>query len=1314
MDMSENTNNKADLKFDLWERKLLDLTTRNSLLNCKLSGKNVLPLMVTSASAFENKISQNKDYAIISRGDSGEDSEGNPRIPAGEYTMEELSGTDAVKPVLDEAIDAGKIYSSLAKADLDTRLKDIGRKARISYEEDGAASLFVACGFLKWKNPKDNVSCYAPILLVPVDLVRKFGVGKYLLRKNDSDHQVNITLLEKLRQDFDMAIPELEGDLPSDESGVDVEGVLNTVRGAISHKEGWEVIDSCVLGLFSFSQFVMWNDLHNHREEIASNKIVNSLIENRLTFEYEDMERDGASFTDESSVYLPISADLSQLYAIKRAGDGASFVLHGPPGTGKSQTITSMIANAIASGKKVLFVAEKKAALDVVYSRLGRIGIEPFCLELYSNKARKSYILDQLKLAGEVKLKGAPDGGYDKALADLEARRAELDSYNDEIIKMRSCGYSLYELMSIYAENKENPDIRLEDGFEEGLSEERNARTQDALRELAASSSGLSGKLGFVKATDYSQDTRFALSAEVQALDSAAVALKQALDSILSAYPKLGSSVDFANILRIKSWIDSFISWRNKLLANWTEGFLAADCDGLKARYLAAEGKFAPFRNSAKKKVYLEVRPYDKNGNALPMLKSHIEDLCNYRSSFLQVGFETTAPALSPVLTDFIKAFDNYRSCYEALYSRLKLSDECFKPEGGNLDRILSMTAELKADENLIRAKTIFNRTSCKCYEYKAGPVVEAFESGLISGDQLEGTFNKAWSMHMICKIMDSSDILKGFSGKIFDEKVKMLAKATSDFEKITRQEIYLKIARSLPDLNIDAAAQSGMGILQRAIKNGGRGITLRTLMNLIAPLILQLTPCILTSPMAAAQFIAPSKEPMFDMVIFDEASQLPTSKAVGVIARAKNAVIVGDPNQMPPTTFFKEQVYSDEDFEIEDLESILDDCLACGIPQTHLLWHYRSRHESLIQFSNKSFYDGRLYTFPSVDDRANKVTLVKCNGSFDSGRTRTNEEEAEAIAEELLSRFNDPEERKKTYGIVTFNIQQQSLIEDKIDDLCAKDPAFEEWAFGAEEPVFVKNLENVQGDERDCILFSVGYGPDSEGKVSMNFGPLNREGGWRRLNVAVTRSRTEMKVFSSIAPEQLKITDATPEGVKAFRNFLMYADGNPLWESELVTVADPDSSPLISRSAGFKGIAKDIIKRLDKRGYTAVPDVGRSGFKVNIGVLDPVDNSKYCLGIIIDGAGESMVSTATSREISQPGVLKGLGWKTLRVWAVEWWEDPDSVIDQCIDIIENGDKDPAPEEAEPAYEPVETAAPAETLDTSADTEDISKKKLNS
>ena len=411
-----------------------------------------------------------------------------------------------------------------------------------------------------------------------------------------------------------------------------------------------------------------------------------------------------------------------------------------------------------------------------------------------------------------------------------------------------------------------------------------------------------------------------------------------------------------------------------------------------------------------------------------------------------------------------------------------------------------------------------------------------------------------------------------------------------------------------------------------------------------------------LMSPISAAQYLDPAQTP-FDIVVFDEASQLPTCKAVGVLARGKDAIIVGDPKQMPPTAFFATNTVDEDNLDVEDLESILDDCLALNMPQSYLLWHYRSRHESLIAFSNSRFYENKLFTFPSVNDRESKVRLVRVEGVFERGKNRTNRAEAEAVVAELKRRCQDPQLCGQSVGVVTFNISQQNLIDDLLSEACAQDPALEKWAFGAEEPVFIKNLENVQGDERDVILFSVGYGPDEHGKVYMNFGPLNRDGGWRRLNVAVTRARREMVVFSTLRAEQIDLNRTKAEGVAALRSFLEYAEGRALAVGESA----------LQQSSAHGDMARAICCALEANGYETDLSVGRSGYRVDIGVVDPAQPDNYLMGIMLDGDAYGAAKTTRDREMAQISVLKGLGWNILRVWSMDWWDNSEK---ECKRIL--------------------------------------------
>lgn len=363
-----------------------------------------------------------------------------------------------------------------------------------------------------------------------------------------------------------------------------------------------------------------------------------------------------------------------------------------------------------------------------------------------------------------------------------------------------------------------------------------------------------------------------------------------------------------------------------------------------------------------------------------------------------------------------------------------------------------------------------------------------------------------------------------------------------------------------------------------------------------------RLAPCMLMSPLSIAQYL-PADLALFDLVIFDEASQIAPWDAVGSIARGKQVVIAGDPRQMPPTSFFNRaaSVTDDDDVE-EDMESILDECLGAGIPKHSLSWHYRSRHESLIAFSNHRYYDSNLITFPAAVTRTSAVSWRRVDGVYAKGRGRTNQAEAEAMVAEAVRRLTDPSftAAGRSLAIVTLNSDQQKLVEDLLDQARQRHPEIERFFLeDMTEPVVVKNLETVQGDERDLIMLGVGFGPTEPGanNMSMSFGPLNRDGGWRRLNVAVTRARREMTIFTSFDPSMIDLNRTNARAVRDLKHFLEFADRGPQALAEAVngSVGGYDSP-----------FEEAVARRLMDRGWQVVPQIGVSRFRIDLGIVHP------------------------------------------------------------------------------------------------------------
>ncbi|MCQ2251522.1 MAG: DUF3320 domain-containing protein, partial [Bacteroidales bacterium] len=551
---------------------------------------------------------------------------------------------------------------------------------------------------------------------------------------------------------------------------------------------------------------------------------------------------------------------------------------------------------------------------------------------------------------------------------------------------------------------------------------------------------------------------------------------------------------------------------------------------------------------------------------------------------------------------------------------------------------------------------------------------MEYFDKTDADPDQWTVIFKKSLYKAICDHVFAIDENAKLFKGDIFDDKVKRYRELNDKYMELAKAELYAIMASRAPNFSTEASKNSEPGILMKNIRSNGRGTSIRKIFDSIPNLLPRLCPCMLMSPMSVAQYLTLTDKPQFDITIFDEASQMPTSDAVGSIARSENVVITGDPKQMPPTSFFSSQQTDEENIDVEDLESILDDALALNFNSKNLLFHYRSKHESLITFSNHEYYDNSLLTFPSPDNRISKVTFEKVDGYYDKGKTRRNPAEAKAVVDEIERRLSDPELSKRSIGVVTFSIVQQQLIDDMIQDLFTKKPELEAIAMNGEEPLFCKNLENVQGDERDVILFSVGYGPDENGKVSMNFGPLNQKGGERRLNVAVSRARYEMKIFSTLTADMIDTNRTSAVGVEGLKKFLAFAQ---------------HGASAIKGNISNNGneIAKDLAKELKAMGYDADVQVGCSGFKIDVAVCDPNDKNRYVLAILTDSNDPSRIKTARDREICQPSVLKMLGWKIMKVWSIDWMNNKDAVLEKVASAIENAKN---PVELEPEKKKIE------------------------
>lgn len=1204
-DLSQITATDKELtKFDIWERKLLDFSLRNSLLNLSLR-RRAVQFISFAVNRVEDHLQDGEEYCILPK----------PNVEVSFDTRENLIRSklhDSLQELILNDTEHHVLHTFLTENETKVVLKNIYRAARNAIEETGANSLFLSIGTLRWfETDQSVVPRYAPLLLLPVELIYK--KGNYYIRTRDEEISLNITLMEFLRQNYGITINGLNP-LPLDDSGVDVPLIFAIVRDALKSRKRWDIEEECVLGTFSFNKFLMWNDIHTHRELLIDNKIISSLIANTLTWKPDPVVsnlKDIDLTLSPEDTALPMAVDSSQMAAVIEGGNGNSFILYGPPGTGKSQTITNLISNALYHNKRVLFVAEKMAALSVVQSRLAKIGLDPFCLELHSNKSTKRHVLQQLEKALKV-VHIIPPADYNAKAQKIFERRKELISYMNALHHIHaSDGLSLYDCI-----------LRMESMSEEPLDNFMYDKAIDTL----ICKEGLNGVEEFL-GTRLETVLKLNGSPANHPLKGLHLTRKMLMDSGLAQHFKEYSAT-MEDYCRDHGNLVDAPELRKKLMRDNDEAIFNEDPEALRREWRTVKAKWFIPRFFAKRNFIGRLRQYNPliNPDELDPL---IEDLISYRQKHEKIE------NLNRIIGQFFE---------------IKTKEDVMPS--------LEQLEEAKAKFNLWANNSSRMRDWLHWVEYAdelrkngMGCVVDSLESDDQHLHDIKGSYLKSLLKHKAEDKISQSETLITFEGMLFDDKVEAYKRLTEEFRLLTQKELYARLASRVPRMTDNISNGSEIGLLNRNISNGGRGMSLRDLFDQLPTLLPLLCPCMLMSPMSAAQYIDLKAE-KFDLVIFDEASQMPTSEAIGAIARGKSLIVVGDPKQMPPTSFFSSTNVDAEEAVIDDMESILEDCRTLEMPSLQLSWHYRSRHESLIAFSNNEYYDGTLITFPSVDDKRTKVHFIPVEGYYDKGGKRSNKEEADAIVNEIIRRLQDEDLRKQSIGVIAFNVMQQGLIEDVLQERLEKDKSLQEAAQGMYEPIFIKNLENVQGDERDVIMFSIGYGPDKSGKISMNFGPLNNNGGERRLNVAVSRARCEMFIFSTLKSADIDMRRTKARGVEGLKHFLEYAETRSLpTKSQAQSIHHPSV------------IAEQIAAELRKLGYAAVTNVGRSQFRVDVAVEKDKESGVYGLGILLDGENYRDTNTTRDREVVQPSTLNSLNWKVMRVWTVDWYNNKHRVI---------------------------------------------------
>lgn len=1320
-----------------WKNALLDLSLRNRLINYTERSGYRLDVPPSALARLEDQISAHAPITLVAS-----DAVGSVEAARGIRYGRDLP--ESTREVL--LADKRGAYIDITQAAYVSKLRYVAYKAKTIVEETGSNNLYLAFGMLSWRfNDRD---LHSPLVLVPVTLSTTNRGSTYRLTIDDAGASTpNYCLLEKLRVAFGLEIPGL-ADPTEDASGIDLAAAFHAVRLAVVEAGlPFRVEESVHLAILQFAKYPLWKDIDEHWAVLSSNSLVKHLVDTPLEGYTDPVSQPPTTDLDELGALVPVPADSSQLDAVAEAVAGRTFVLEGPPGTGKSQTITNLLARALAAGRRVLFVAEKRAALDVVKKRLESVGLGDLSLDLHDKGARPPAVRAQIKAALDARIAVDADGVRAHSEAAESARR-RLALYAGRLHETNAAGHSLYSAHAFdLAADHDVVPMNVPQQFVSTTSQESLDDVRDALRRLPEHAD--------LARPRPSHPWRFVDDVPDQGIDAAhraAVEFDDALEAALvdgihadvlegmraaddvEAWERLAhaprhplSVVDAehaparrGHLEHLRAGLDGLgalpSGWRSVVtpavmdrdvaaihaaaVAADQSGFFGrkkrrravlgqfADCltvdpaqvdlKGLSAltqEMAATHGKVVEFR-AAVRQVSVPLA----DGHWNPAVPEHAVAVRDAAAWLVWTG-DALAPDGSPGREALREAYAStargahalvlarlaaaWRGLVVALGTTQEALDPRRTPAGlvatwraSRAERGVESPVSLERWVDLVRTVEPLRRAGLD--DARA-----AVLDGRIPADDAVMAFDRGVARASVAE-RQGATALAHFDLEAHTRTIQRFTGSTHALREELRHAIPAEVVGLR---SFDANSAGGqVGGLRRQLDRQRGGMSVRALMDTYGDVITQVLPCTLMSPESVARFF-PARADLFDIVVFDEASQIRVADAIGAMGRARSVVVVGDSKQMPPTQFAEASATIEEDEEylpenVTDEESILNECVQARVPSKWLSWHYRSQDESLIAFSNHHYYENRLSSFPApiTSDVRHQIegygiSLVRVDGTFERGgrgrALRTNRIEAEAIVAEVRRRFWASPDGAPSLGVITFNAQQRDLIENLLRD--SGDDRIVQ-ALDEVDGLFVKNLENVQGDERDSILFSVAFSANDRGVVPLNFGPLSKPGGERRLNVAVTRARRQVVLFASFDPEQLRAEETTQRGTKHLKAYLELAARGVEAVSD-----DGRRLPVVDRHRD------DIAAALREEGFVVTTDVGLSDFRIDLTLADADEPGRPLVAVLLDGPGWRARRTVADRDGLPVDVLEGLmRWPCVeRVWLPEWLRDRDATLER-------------------------------------------------
>ncbi len=1143
------------------------------------------------------------------------------------------------------------------------RCRKIRDKAKENLEERGVETLFLASAMATWTQPAGQVAVpQAPVVLNHLALVPTGAAGEDFELTLASAPEINPTLFYALEAQFGVKadLDAIRDEITADEDDVatDTAQLVAAVARTAAAVPGFAILDRHVIGNFSYLKLPMVVDLAGHADALVAHDMVAAIAGDAAA---QQLVRGRKQTVDPRSLdglmpsaeFLVLDADGSQQAAIESIIRGSDAVIQGPPGTGKSQTISNLIASCAAKGLRVLFVAEKRAAIDAVIGRLDRIGLSDLVLDLHggvSSRRRLAENLDQALAAA----RSAMPADATSLQATLASRRELLVTHDRASNEVRApWGVSLYAALG-RASDAQAPVLatRLAPAAVDAISDARLAELQEELRGYmalggtrlrreanpwawagpvdAAAVEGLSDAT-----LDLARDALPTLRAKASAAAAAAgipmpatVAATGALAGVLAARERQAALLDDAAFARAAAL--------SAALEPARKGGLAALLAGL--------------FNGAYKSALAESKSLVLEASVTPARAAALlADAANLAARWAAIDPARPTPRVAGAL-ELEAAWDRV----SGLVANLGAVVQAPGPEA-TLDELAAWAAALEADLPTLRKLPEMRARQATLAAAGLDEVVREVAATPLAADAARKALDRAWAAAVVERVIARDPAVGGIDAERLD------AEAAS-YRQLDREHISVtttRVKRAWAERAVrarDAYPEQDLVLAAEARKKS-RHLSVRELFTRAPDVLTAVKPCWAMSPLLVSQ-ILPGDKQYFDLVIFDEASQILPADAIPSLMRGKRAVVAGDGLQLPPTTFFASQTTVDRETAGEPLEgegdaliagfaSLLDvaDSLVRSDP---LRWHYRSRDERLIAFSNLHIYTPAhrdLTTFPAVEDDS-CVRHVRVAPRPDGSDGVSSSEEVAAVVDLVLEHART--RPNESLGVIAMGIQHAEHINEALRLRRPSVPELD--AFFAEtgrEPFFVKNLERVQGDERDAIILTIGYGRTSDGRLRQNFGPLNQQGGERRLNVAITRAKRRVTVVSSFGSEDVDPSRTSAEGVRLMAAYLRYAESGGADLGNAV----PPRPPL-------NGLERDVLAALGAMGVRAVPQVGTSSYALDIALEHPTKAGRFVLAVECDGPTYHSAPTARERDRLRQQHLEVIGWQFHRIWSADWYRD--------------------------------------------------------